>query len=70
MGLTVLLTGEVVTGMAFAVTAMTASAATLFLNGDEARGEDRATGLELFETGLEMALDEGRVLRDSHRSEK
>lgn len=56
--------------MAFAVTAMTASAATLFLNGDEARGEDRATGLELFETGLEMALDEGRVLRDSHRSEK
>lgn len=54
--------------MPLSVTAVTAGAATLFLDGDEARGEDRATGLELFETGLEMALDECGVLGNFHGS--
>ena len=45
-GLSVLLAGEVMAGMALPFLAMAAGPSTLFVNGDEAGGQDGAAGLD------------------------
>lgn len=52
--------------MALAVKAVAAWASALFVNGDEAGGQQGAFGLELFDSGQEVAADQGRVFGDFH----
>lgn len=60
-GLSVLLAGEVMAGMALPLLAMATGAPALFVNGDEAGGQDGAAGLEIFGAGLGMHF----ILRDN-----
>ena len=48
--------------------AMAARAAAPPLDEDEAGGEDRGVGVQLFKAGLEMASDEGGMFGDFHKS--
>jgi hypothetical protein len=58
-GFAFFLEGEEKAGMAWTGEAMTAGTAAFFLNGDQTGGEQRSLGLELFDAGLELLLDEG-----------
>ena len=65
-GLSVLLAGEVMAGMALPLLAMAAGPSTLLVNGDEAGGQDGAAGLEFFGAGQEVAGDQGGMFGYFH----
>ena len=65
-GLSVLLAGEVMAGMARPLLAMAAGPTALFVNGDEAGGQDRTAGLEFFGAGQEVAGDQGGMFGYFH----
>lgn len=53
-------------GVALARGAMAARAATFTVDEDEAGGQERAPGLELFDPCQELAADEGGMFWDFH----
>ncbi len=61
------LPGKVVAQMLFASGTAAVWIAAGATDGDEAGGQDRAFGLELFLAGLKGAADEGGVFRNFHR---
>jgi len=65
-GFAVLFAGQVVAGMALALLAMAAGASALFVNEDQAGGQDGAAGLKGFGAGEELSGDEGGVSGDVH----
>ena len=69
-GLPLLLAGEVMAGMTLPLLAMAAGAPALFVNGDEAGGQDGAAGLEFLGAGLEVAGDQGGVFGYFHEAGK
>jgi len=63
-GFALLFAGQVVSGMAWSLLAMTAGAAATPVNQDQTGGKDGRFRLKVFEPGQEMAADEGGVLGD------
>jgi len=60
------LPGQIVTQVLFASGTPAVGIAASATNGDEAGGQDRALGLELFLTSLEEAADQGGVFGCFH----
>jgi hypothetical protein len=58
--------GEIVAGVLVAAGTATVGIAASAADGDEAGGQDRAFGLELFLAGLEAAADQGGVFGYFH----
>jgi hypothetical protein len=65
-GFALLFTGEVMGGMALALSAMAARAAAAPVDEDQAGGQDGRLRVKLFEPGLELAADEGGMFGDFH----
>jgi hypothetical protein len=65
-GFALLFAGQIMGWMAWTGGAMTAWSAAFAVDGDEAGGQDRSPGLELFDPGLELASDEGGMVGDFH----
>ena len=58
--------GEIMAQMLFASGAAAVGIAASAADGDEAGGQDRTFGLELFLAGLEESADQGGVFRNFH----
>ena len=58
--------GEIMAQMLFASGAAAVGIAASAADGDEAGGQHRAFGLELFLAGLQEAADQGGMFRDFH----
>jgi hypothetical protein len=65
-GFALLFRGEVMGGVALALLAMAARAAAAPVDEDQAGGQDGRLGVKLFESGLELAADEGGMFGDFH----
>jgi hypothetical protein len=65
-GFAFFLEGEEKAGMAWTGETMTAGTSAFFLNGDQTGGEQGSFGLEMFDAGLELLLDEGGVFGRFH----
>lgn len=65
-GFTLLFAGEVMSGVALALLAVTAWAAAAPVDEDQAGGQQGRLGMKFFESGQEVAPDEGGVFGDFH----